>query len=114
MEKSRQIGISMASAYRLVREHANCDARIDSWVSSRDEIQAKLFLDDCKKFSKILHIAARAIGSEILPGLRHSASFSLRFLNNTHIHSLSSNPDAQVGKCGNRVLDEFALHQNQK
>ncbi|MDR1458427.1 MAG: terminase family protein, partial [Puniceicoccales bacterium] len=114
MEKSRQIGISMASAYKLVREHSNSDIRLDSWVASRDEIQAKLFLDDCKKFSRILHIAARAIGSEILPESRQSASFSLRFLNNTHIHSLSSNPDAQAGKRGNRVLDEFALHQNPK
>ncbi|MDR0351766.1 MAG: terminase family protein [Puniceicoccales bacterium] len=114
MEKSRQIGISMASAYGLVRDHANCDQRIDSWVSSRDEIQAKLFLDDCKNFSKILHIAAQAIGSEILPESRQFASFSLRFLNSTHIHSLSSNPDAQAGKRGNRVLDEFALHQNPK
>ena len=43
MEKSRQIGISWASAYSLVRRKCTTGARYDAWVSSRDEIQAKLF-----------------------------------------------------------------------
>ena len=32
------------------------------------------------------------------------------FANGKRIHSMSSNPDAQAGKRGGRVLDEFALH----
>ncbi|MDR2806807.1 MAG: terminase family protein, partial [Puniceicoccales bacterium] len=114
IEKSRQIGMSMASAYQLVREHACQHCRFDGWVSSRDEIQAKLFLEDCKKFSQILHVAARDLGREIIPCDKKSGSISLQFANNRSIHSLSSNPDAQAGKCGTRVLDEFALHPNPK
>ncbi|MGP1664862.1 MAG: terminase large subunit domain-containing protein, partial [Rhodanobacter sp.] len=34
----------------------------------------------------------------------------LEFANKRRIHSMSSNPDAQAGKRGGRVLDEFALH----
>jgi phage FluMu gp28-like protein len=38
----------------------------------------------------------------------------LRLANGLRIHSMSSNPDAQAGKKGDRVLDEFALHQDPK
>ena len=34
----------------------------------------------------------------------------LSFASGKRIHSMSSNPDAQAGKRGGRVLDEFALH----
>ena len=37
MEKSRQIGMSWSTAYRLVRNPAFANTRRDSWVSSRDE-----------------------------------------------------------------------------
>ncbi|WP_186389204.1 terminase large subunit domain-containing protein, partial [Stappia sp. TSB10P1A] len=40
---------------------------------------------------------------------KHSA-LVLQFANGRRIHSMSSNPDAQAGKRGSRVLDEFALH----
>ena len=39
----------------------------------------------------------------------HTA-YTLRFSNGLRIHSMSSNADAQAGKRGDRVLDEFALH----
>lgn len=44
VEKSRQIGFSWATAYDLVRQAALESARLDTWVSSRDELQARLFL----------------------------------------------------------------------
>ncbi len=108
MEKSRQIGMSWTAAYELVRRHSLHGTKLDSWVSSRDELQAKLFIDDCKKFASILNVAIRnAVGVETLGG---SDSHSIEFSNGTRIWSLSSNPDAQAGKRGTRVLDEFALH----
>ena len=108
MEKSRQVGISWTTAYRLVRAHSLSAHRRDSWVSSRDELQAKLFIDDCKKFAKILDCAVREhSGAAVLAG---GDCASLEFANGTRIWSLSSNPDAQAGKRGARVLDEFALH----
>jgi phage FluMu gp28-like protein len=114
IEKSRQIGISIATAYHLVREHSCEKSRFDAWVSSRDEMQAKLFLEDCKKFSQILHVAAHDLGREVMACDRRSGSLSLQFSNNRFIHSLSSTPDSHAGKRGTRVLDEFALHPNPK
>lgn len=112
VEKSRQIGFSWATAYDLVRQAALESARLDTWVSSRDELQARLFLEDCKKFGDILEIAASALGEGIYKddGGKPYTSFDLKFRSGATIHSMSSNPDAQAGKRGTRVLDEFALH----
>ncbi|HTB63805.1 MAG TPA: hypothetical protein VK737_09470, partial [Opitutales bacterium] len=46
LEKSRQVGMSWATAYALVRRQAEPGARLDAWVASRDETQARLFLED--------------------------------------------------------------------
>ena len=114
MEKSRQIGMSWTAAYSLVRRHANSSAKLDSWVSSRDETQARLFIEDCKKFARILNVAFRELGAGELSAESETSSKVLAFSNKTRINSLSSNPDAQAGKRGTRVLDEFALHPDPK
>jgi len=110
MEKSRQIGISWGTAYACVERTAPRENRHDQWVSSRDEIQARLFLEDCKKFAVILNTAAKDLGSVIIDEEKKISAFVLSFSNGKRIHSMSSNPDAQAGKRGGRVLDEFALH----
>jgi phage FluMu gp28-like protein len=111
MEKSRQIGLSWATAYRLVSTTSLTTAKFDDWVSSRDELQAKLFIDDCKSFAGILHIGATDLGQQVVDEDKHSA-FVLSYANGRYTHSLSSNPNAQAGKRGRRVFDEFALHQD--
>ncbi len=111
MEKSRQIGISWASAYGMVRRKASDKAKLDGWVSSRDEIQARLFLDDCKKFAGILNIAAEDMGLQVVDE-NGTSSFVLKFASGVKINSMSSSPDAQAGKRGDRLLDEFALHKD--
>lgn len=108
-EKSRQIGWTWATAYRLVREKSLKTARNDAWISSRDEIQARLFLEDCKGFAGVLQLAATDMGERIIDDGGHSAHV-LRMATGLRINSMSSNPDAQAGKRGDRVLDEFALH----
>jgi phage FluMu gp28-like protein len=110
IEKSRQVGLSWASAYALVRRQADPAARLDAWVASRDATQAKLFLDDCRRFARVLDRGARAFGHSVLPAEARAAAQVLPFANGTRLHSLSSNPDAQAGKRGPRLLDEFALH----
>ena len=107
MEKARQIGISWASAYKDVRTQSQADARLDSWVSSRDDIQARLFLEDCKSFAGLLNLAAQDLGEKVIDEDGHSA-YVLQFANGLRTHSMSSNPDAQAGKRGPRRLDEFA------
>ncbi|MBN2068305.1 MAG: terminase family protein [Opitutales bacterium] len=105
MVKSRQIGLSWTAAYSAVRSTAPAGNRLDTWVASRDEAQARLFLQDARMFGDVLHRAAPCLDERVRP----SAS-SLGFLNGRSIHCLSSNADAQAGKRGHRILDEFALH----
>ena len=112
-EKSRQIGWTWATAYGLVRRKSMKDARLDAWISSRDDIQARLFLEDCKSFAGILQTGASDLGERAIDANGHSA-YVLAMANSLRIHSMSSNPDAQAGKRGDRVLDEFALHPDPK
>ncbi|HVI81458.1 MAG TPA: terminase family protein [Chthoniobacterales bacterium] len=46
----------------------------------------------------------------VFPDDEGHTAFTLRLANGLRIHSMSSNADAQAGKRGDRVLDEFALH----
>ncbi len=112
MEKSRQIGISFSTADAAVERTAPVQARVDQWVSSRDEIQARLFIEDAKKFAQIFHEGAKAmdLGLVVLDEQKKITAYVLKFANGKAIHSMSSNPDAQAGKKGGRILDEFALH----
>lgn len=112
MEKSRQIGISWASAADLVRRKLSPKERYDAWVSSRDEIQAQLFIQDCAAFAQLYNLAAKDLGAIVLDEAKGITSYALRFSNGTTIHSMSSSPDAQAGKRGDRYLDEFALHKD--
>lgn len=110
MEKGRQIGLSWSTAYRLVRNKSAADARQDAWISSRDDLQARLFKEDCNSFATVLNAAAQDLGQQVIDPERAISAYVLQFASGVRINSMSSNPDAQAGKRGDRVLDEFALH----
>jgi phage FluMu gp28-like protein len=110
MRKCRQVGVSWSTAYATDKRTAVQGARFDQWVSSRDEIQARLFLEDCKLWANAMNIAAQDLGEQVIDEKEKHTAYVLRFANGRRIHSMSSNPDAQAGKRGSRVLDEFALH----
>ncbi|CDN93490.1 phage terminase large subunit family protein [Agrobacterium tumefaciens] len=110
MEKGRQIGLSWSTAYATIGRTSVQGAKHDQWVSSRDDLQARLFVDDCKMWAGILDIAARDLGEQVIDPKEKHTAYMLRFLNQRSIISMSSNADAQAGKRGGRVLDEFALH----
>ncbi|MGE9296380.1 MAG: terminase large subunit domain-containing protein [Puniceicoccales bacterium] len=112
MEKARQIGISWATAYACVRRCSQSSERLDAWISSRDEVQAKLFLEDCRRFAETLNLAATAYQKPVLRDDSRSNTHVLELASGPRIHSLTSNADAQAGKRGTRVLDEFALHRD--
>src|SRR5262249_34439776 len=57
-EKSRQVGATKTDAFDSVMKVAFAGARFDVWVTSRDEFQAHLYLEDCIEWAKILHLAA--------------------------------------------------------
>ena len=110
IEKSRQIGLSWATSYAAVERCARKSARHDQWVSSRDDIQARLFLLDCKMWAQMMKYAATDMGEVAVDEHQKITAHRIRFASGHNIYSMSSNPDAQAGKRGSRVLDEFALH----
>lgn len=110
-EKARQIGWSWSEAYRIDRVLGQVGARYDQWVSSRDELQARLFLDDCRNFAQILNLAASDLGERVIDQDGNKAMV-LEYASGRRCHSMSSNPDAQAGKRGGRTLDEAALHKD--
>lgn len=114
MEKSRQIGISWSTAYGSDERTAAVGARHDEWVSSRDDIQARLFIEDCKLWAGVMNMAARDLGEVVVDTEKKLSAYVLEFASGRRIHSMSSNPDAQAGKRGSRILDEFALHRDQR
>ncbi|MDB6029757.1 MAG: hypothetical protein JWM16_95 [Verrucomicrobiales bacterium] len=112
-EKSRQIGWTWTTAASLIDRKCPRGSRLDSWISSRDELQAKLFLEDCKEFAQRYHIAATDLGASVIDDHGHSA-YVVALANGLRIHSMSSSPNAHAGKRGDRILDEFALHSDPK
>lgn len=111
-EKSRQIGFSWCDAYDTVTETAGVDWPFDCWISSRDQIQAQLYTEDCAMWARALNIVARDLGESILEteGGKKASAQRLQLANDRDIWSLSSNVDAQAGKRGTRKNDELALN----
>lgn len=111
VEKSRQIGFSYCDAYDSVRKVAPRGARLDVWVSSRDELQAKQYLNYCKRWAKVLNHAAEDLGEVLIDAERNLTAYMLRFANGRTIGCVSSNPDAIAGKSAHVKIDEFALRK---
>jgi len=84
------------------------------WVSSRDEVQSKLYLEDCKYWANFLHLAAIDLGEIVLDQKNHYTAYVLQFASGRRIYCLSSNQNALAGKRGHVKLDEFALHPDQR
>src|SRR6266481_4811730 len=114
IEKSRQVGITYADAYDSVIKASARSGALDVWVSSRDEVQSKLYLEDCKYWANFLHLAAIDLGEIVLDQKNHYTAYVLQFASGRRIYCLSSNPNALAGKRGHVKLDEFALHPDQR
>lgn len=115
-EKARQIGFTWCSAYADTLETAGEDNNHDLWITSRDKLQAQLYINDCLGWANIYDIVADDMGEQVLldEGGKKQSAQVLRCANGKCIYSLSSNGDAQAGKRGNRRGDEFALNPNNK
>ena len=77
-EKSRQVGATKTDALDSVLKASPADARFDVWVTSRDDIQARLYLEDCIEWAKILHLGATYLGVLVLDNFGVSACDFLR------------------------------------
>ena len=61
-------------------------------------------------WAQVLQLAAKDLGEIVINEKAKLTAYVLEFSSGRRIHSMSSNPDAQAGKRGGRILDEFALH----
>jgi phage FluMu gp28-like protein len=114
LEKGRQVGGSDATDYRTVCLVSEPGARFDAFISTRDTVQAKLSIQNCHHWARFLHLGARDLGEIVLDRETDTSAFALEFANGRRIYALSSNPNALAGKCGHVILDEFALHKDQR
>src|SRR5882724_9907544 len=112
--KSRQTGFSWCNSFRLVRLVSARGARLDAYISSRDQHQARLQVEDCRHWADLMNIGFTDLGDVLLDGDTNVSAYVLQFANGRRIYSLSSNPNALAGKRGHVTLDEFALHADQR
>ena len=92
----------------------NDSAELSNVTTIRDEVQARLYIEDCRKWAKLMHLAAEDLGQFLLNSENGSSAYVLEFASGQRIYSLSSNPNALAGKRGHVKLDEFALHKDQR
>jgi phage FluMu gp28-like protein len=107
--KSRQIGGSTTSQKALVDRISADSAMTDAFISSSNETQARLYMEGCCAYTQRINIPAETEGKIIIDEDGHTA-YVLRFANGRRIFSMSSSINAQAGKSGDRILDEFATH----
>ena len=115
-EKPRQVGWTWATAYDTVRtlgQERSRENQWDAWITSRDAEQAQLTVVDMSEWARLLHIGAQDLGERVLED-RSGTTQQIRFASGLVAHSMSSNFNAQAGKRGHRILDEFALHEQQR
>src|SRR5580765_5574548 len=87
IEKSRQVGITLADAYDSVRKVCVRGAQHDVWISSRDEKQARLYVEDCKKLAALLHIVAKEHGKTVVEKGKTFTARVLEFPSGRRIYS---------------------------
>ena len=114
IQKSRQIGISLCTAYDLVKKTGANNNPFDAWVTSRDELQARLFGADCAHWAALLQFSAKPLAWRMLDDKEKISAHVLPLNSGRSIYCLTSNPNAQAGKRGHRVFDEFALNPDNR
>src|SRR5258705_8529251 len=114
IQKSRQVGITYADAFHSVEIASRHGARHDVYISTRDKFQARLAIEDCKRWAEVLKIVLLDLGEIIFDEQHNASAYVIQFSNGKRIYALSSNPNALAGKRGHVKLDEFALHDNQR
>lgn len=113
-EKSRRCGLTFAEEYRRVERISRQDADNDAYITTKDEGLAKQFIRECKDFANMLEVAADDLGEVVFDRETGSSAQALQASTGKRIFALSSNPDNQAGRKGDRTADEFALHKMQR
>lgn len=115
-EKSRRVGFTYASSYRMHRKCMNRGKGFIQWVSSRDMLTAQeLIRDYISLWCKASNIVAKGMYGEtveVIDTERNVKAFVVEYPNGARLVSLSSSPEAFAGKGGDIFLDEADLHED--
>ncbi len=115
-EKSRRVGFTYASSYRMFRKCMNRGKGFTQWVSSRDMLTAQeLIRDYLTIWCKAANIVAKGMYGdhvEVIDVEKNIKAYVVEFPNGARLISLSSSPEAFAGKGGDVFLDEVDLHED--
>jgi len=115
-EKSRRVGFTYASSYRMFQKCMRRGKGFTQWVSSRDRLTAQeLIRDYIAMWCKLANVAARGLTGDdiqVIDTEKDITAFVCTFPNGARIVSLSSTPEAFAGKGGDVFLDEVDLHRD--
>ena len=115
-EKSRRVGFTYASSYRMFQKCMRRGKGFTQWVSSRDQLTAQeLIRDYISMWCKLANVAAKGMTGEdiqVIDTEKDITAFVCTFPNGARIVSLSSTPEAFAGKGGDVFLDEVDLHRD--
>lgn len=115
-EKSRRVGFTYASSYRIFKKCMKRGAGFIQWVSSRDQLTAQEFIRDyIAKWCKAANVVAMGMygdNVEMIDIKSGITAFLVVFPNGARIYSLSSTPEVFAGKGGDVFLDEVDLHKD--
>ena len=115
-EKSRRVGFTYASSYRIFKKCMKRGAGFIQWVSSRDQLTAQEFIRDyISKWCKAANVVASGMYGEnvtVVDEKKNITAFLCVFPNGARIYSLSSTPEVFAGKGGDVFLDEVDLHKD--
>lgn len=113
-EKSRRTGLTFAEEYRRVERISRQGAEHDAYITTKDEGLAKQFIRECKEFAGMLNVAATDLGEVVFDKDKGQSAQALEASTGRRIYALSSNPDNQAGRKGDRTADEYALSKMQR
>lgn len=115
-EKSRRVGFTYASSYRIFKKCMKRGAGFIQWVSSRDELTAMEFIRDyIAMWCREANIVAKGMYGEniqLFDPAKNIRAYIVDFPNGARIVSLSSTPEVFAGKGGDVFLDEVDLHKD--
>ena len=114
IEKGRQLGMTWASGYKILRRIFSARRVENHYWISRDEFTAKLFLQDVLYWLNQMNRFKnhkKEFKQDIID-LRGVQAMRITFNCGSCIHVMSSSVDAIAGKRGHVYIDEAALHKD--
>lgn len=115
-EKSRRVGFTYASSYRMFQKCMKRGRGFTQWVSSRDQFTAQeLIRDYVAKWCALANVAAKGMygdNVQVFDTDKDIKAFVCEFPNGARIVSLASTPEVFAGKGGDVFLDEVDLHKD--